>query len=260
MTAIPILVQFVFRLTFGMALAMAATPSTVVTAGFYRVHLWVLMGLNTFASLALFSSLSSDADFAAKAAFGVAVGITFLSYVGAVIWLYEKRQAGLMVLLLVMVGGAAGALLATRWELFASAWMAIADVATSGLMMGAVMTAMLLGHWYLNTPSMQLMPLERLVRWSGIATALRVGVCLLGAAAFVASGQAAGAASLLWTFVAFRWLAGLFGVGLMIYMTWQTLKVPNTQSATGILYAAVILVFLGELISQMLAADAHHPM
>lgn len=259
MTAIPILVQFVFRLTFGMALAMAATPSSLVTAGFYRVHLWVLMGLNTFASLALFSTLSSDQG-PLRVAFGVAIGVTLASYVGAVIWLYERRRAGLIVLLMVMAGGLVGALLSTRWELFASRWLAIADVLSSGLIMGTVMTAMLLGHWYLNTPTMQLMPLERLVRWSGAATALRIGVCLAGAAAFIASGQASNAAPLLWTFVAFRWLAGLLGVGLMVYMTRQTLKVPNTQSATGILYAAVILVFLGELISQMLAADAHHPM
>jgi hypothetical protein len=32
-----------------------------------------------------------------------------------------------------------------------------------------------------------------------------------------------------------------------------TLKVPNTQSATGILYAAVTLVFLGELTAQLLS-------
>ena len=260
MTAIPILVQFVFRVTFGMALAMAATPSRVVTPGFYRVHLWVLMGLNTFASLALYSSLGGESEWTLRWAFGVAIGLVVLSYAGAVIWLYEQKRAGGVCLLLVMVGGAAGALLATRWDQISAPWMAVADAVTSGLMMGAILTAMLLGHWYLNTPSMQLMPIERLVKWSGIATGLRMAVCLLGAVWFVTSGQAANAATLLWTFVVFRWLAGLLGVALMIYMTWHTLKVPNTQSATGILYAAVILVFLGELISQMLMADAHLPM
>jgi hypothetical protein len=37
-------------------------------------------------------------------------------------------------------------------------------------------------------------------------------------------------------------------------MTWETLKIPNTQSATGILYAGVILVFVGELVSQLLGS------
>jgi len=39
-------------------------------------------------------------------------------------------------------------------------------------------------------------------------------------------------------------------------LTWQTLKIPNTQSATGILYAGVIVTFIGELTSQLLAVNA----
>ena len=48
--------------TFGVALAMAITPSKHVSSGFYRVHLWVLMGLNTFAALAVFSQTEALAD------------------------------------------------------------------------------------------------------------------------------------------------------------------------------------------------------
>ena len=43
-------------------------------------------------------------------------------------------------------------------------------------------------------------------------------------------------------------------------MTWKTLKIPNTQSATGILYVAVIAVFLGELTSQLLSARTAFPL
>ena len=39
-------------------------------------------------------------------------------------------------------------------------------------------------------------------------------------------------------------------------MAWKTLKVPNTQAATGILYVAVIVTFLGELTSLLMAAQA----
>jgi len=48
-----ILVEFLFRLTFGVAVAMGVTPSRQVTSGFYRIHLWVLMGLQTLAVLAI---------------------------------------------------------------------------------------------------------------------------------------------------------------------------------------------------------------
>jgi hypothetical protein len=59
--------------------------------------------------------------------------------------------------------------------------------------------------------------------------------------------------------VALRWLAGLVSVLGLAWLTWQTLKIPNTQSATGILYAAVILAFIGELTSQLLSAEARYP-
>jgi hypothetical protein len=56
-----------------------------------------------------------------------------------------------------------------------------------------------------------------------------------------------------------RWLAGLVGVAIVIWMTWQTLKIHNTQSETGLLYVAVILTFLGELVSQLLSEGTTFP-
>jgi hypothetical protein len=53
-----------------------------------------------------------------------------------------------------------------------------------------------------------------------------------------------------WAITAIRWSAGLVGVLLVGIMAWQTLRIPNTQSATGILYVGVILAFLGELTAQ----------
>ena len=48
-------------------------------------------------------------------------------------------------------------------------------------------------------------------------------------------------------FFMLRWLSGLIGALGLSWMTWQTLKIPNTQSATGILYVAVSSTILGEL-------------
>ena len=61
-------------------------------------------------------------------------------------------------------------------------------------------------------------------------------------------------------FLALRWLAGLIGTLVMAGMTWQTLKVPNTQSATGILYAGMILAFIGELTAALLSAESPFPL
>jgi uncharacterized membrane protein YgdD (TMEM256/DUF423 family) len=61
-------------------------------------------------------------------------------------------------------------------------------------------------------------------------------------------------------FLLLRWSFGLFGVLGLVWMAWQTLKIPNTQSATGILYVAVIGVFVGELTGLLLSAESAFPL
>ena len=60
--------------------------------------------------------------------------------------------------------------------------------------------------------------------------------------------------------LALRWLTGILGLLGMSYMTWETLKIPNTQSATGILYVGVIFVFIGELASRLLSVQMPFPL
>jgi hypothetical protein len=63
-----------------------------------------------------------------------------------------------------------------------------------------------------------------------------------------------------WLFVILRWAFGLAGVMVLVWLTWQTLAIPNTQSATGILYVAVIGVFVGETMSLLLSAESVFPL
>lgn len=267
-----LLVEFLFRLTFGIAAAMALTPASLVSSGFFRVHLWVLMGLATLAALVLSplggggaggDAAASDGG-GAGAALWLAVAAAAGSYVGAVIWMYERPRAGKAAIGL--VGGCAlGGSVLSAWQSGAGMGrlaLHLADRATAGLLLGAVTTAMLLGHWYLNSPTMKLDPLKRLVKLVGLSVLLRAIVCLAGwgltwhaASAFGPAGTT-GAALLL----GLRAMAGIVGVGALAGLTWQTLQVPNTQSATGILYAGVILAFLGELTGQILSAQAPYPL
>jgi hypothetical protein len=135
------------------------------------------------------------------------------------------------------------------------------DRLTSGLVIGLVTTAMLLGHWYLNTPTMKLGPLKRLLLLIFIAVLLRICVCGPGVwlTATTRLSQIGFSPTTFGLFVSLRWLSGLIGVLVLTWLAWQTLKIPNTQSATGILYAAVILAFIGELTSQLLSAEALYP-
>jgi hypothetical protein len=258
-----ILVEFLFRLTFGIAAAMALTSAREVTSGFFRVHLWVLMGLQTLAALALYSAdpATGAAGSATGGQFWLAVAAAVLSYVGAVIWMYEQRVLGKLTLVAVAACGLAGCWLPIVASGTKPIVWQLADRVTGGLLLGLVTTAMLLGHWYLNTPTMKLAPLRRLIVLLGIAVGLRMAVCLGGG--WLEATTHLGLTSLSprsWAlFVALRWLAGLASVLALAGLTWQTLKIPNTQSATGILYAGVILVFIGELTSQLLSAEAIYP-
>jgi hypothetical protein len=266
------LVEFLCRLTFGVAASMAVLPARWVTSGFFRVHLWVLMGVQTFAALAIWSLQGTErAGSAVSWQVGGAVVAAVVSYVGAVIWMYEAARAGKVALGIVaaaafttciapfvVAGSAAGAGAAVTM----SPAVRALEVVSGGLVSGLVTTAMLLGHWYLNTPSMKLDPLKRLLVLLVAAIVVRGVISAIGAGmeGVRLSGEPGGIPSSWFLFLALRWIAGLVLPAGLTYLTWQTLKIPNTQSATGILYAGVILVFIGELCAQMLSAAARFPL
>jgi hypothetical protein len=261
-----VLIQFVFRLTFGVAIAMGVTPSQHVSSGFYRVHLWVLMGLNTFAALAVYA-LYADAEQEKQIlinwqlVFGLAILVAATSYAASVVWLYEKTSLGTFVVFSVAALALMAAALATPWKDNPSStavFLGMLDLASSGLLLGVTMAAMLLGHWYLNTPTMELLPLNRLVMMMIAAIVART--LISGTGLVMQITDSASLETTFWIFVAFRWLSGLLATFFLAQLTWNTLKVPNTQSATGILYAGLILTFLGELTSQLLSVDALYPL
>jgi hypothetical protein len=257
-----ILVEFLNRLTFGVATAMAVTPARWVTSGFFRVHLWVLMGVQTLAALVLYSMQPSDsAAWVLTSQFWLAVGAAVASYVGAVIWMYERRRAGKIAIAIVAACAITGCWLPVAASAAKPQLLQFADRLTGGLVLGLVATAMLLGHWYLNSPTMKLEPLKRLIVLLAAAIGLRMLLCAVGTwlvatTNFASLGMPPTTFGL---FIALRWLAGLIGVLGLAFLTWQTLKIPNTQSATGILYAGVILAFIGELTSQLLSAQSLFP-
>ena len=105
----------------------------------------------------------------------------------------------------------------------------------------------------------RLEPLRRLILLIVVAVILRALVCGWGLEEQLTHAGAPDKIG--WSlFVGVRWLAGLIATALLAVMSWQTLKIPNTQSATGILYVAVITTFLGELASGLLSAEASYPL
>jgi hypothetical protein len=249
------LLLFSAKLTLGVAGAMALTSAKRVTSGFFRVHLWVILGLQVLAALSAYSLTARDPD--AIRLVWLCGATALIAYIGSVIWLYEQSTAGRVgLLLIVLMSAACGVLLSASGEGLspASRALLVIDFASSGLLLGAVTTAMLLGHWYLNTPTMELAPLRRLLGLLAGAIAIRAMVAAMGIVVVVRHNSLSSSDV---TFLALRWLSAIVAPLILTKMTWETLKIPNTQSATGILYAGVILVFVGELVAQLLGAQWH---
>ena len=247
-----ILAQFLLRLAFGLAIGMAVTSSRQVSSGFFRNHLYVTLGLATLAALVL-AKLSAPAVW-------LAGGAAVFSFAGAACWLVEAARPGKGMLWLVAASTFAAALLAQTTPALSEvpALLRSVAVANSGLVLGLTTAAMLLGHWYLNAPGMELAPLRRLITLAAVAVVFQALLSTVGLIAELSYATHVSAGWLL--FVLLRWSFGIVGVLALLWMARETLKIPNTQSATGILYIAVMGVFVGELTSALLSAESAYPL
>jgi len=245
------LYQFVLRLAFGLALAMACTSPRLVTSGYYRVHTYVLLGLNVLAALVA-RGLEQ---------YGIVLPIigAVLCYVTSIVWLNEKRRPGIVLLLAIALTALAatyGASSGSQQDT-AATLLATLTPPSGGLVLGTTIAAMFLGHWYLNTPTMELAPLRRLLKLMTVALLLRTVVSGVGLALLMSAGPRLEGLDF-WLLI-LRWFSGILLTLVLTWMTWKTLEVPNTQSATGILYVAVITTFTGELTAQLLSSRLAYP-
>ena len=252
------LVDFLCRFGFGMALGLVLTPSALVPPGFFRVNLLVVMGLGTFAALLAHSAVPGALWILPAAAAVVA-------WIGTVLWLAHRIRAGVgacalaSALLAGAVAMAATVVPGGAAEVGGAPLQTITRHLLSGAIVGLTVHAMLLGHWYLNAPGMRVEALRRMIdvallAWLPqllLAIVAAGGARLLSDSSAVAPAVHSATASSLW---ALRWLAGLVGLPVLLWMSRKTLDIPNTQSATGILYVACLAAIVGELAAQLLAA------
>ena len=256
-----LLVDFLCRFSFGLAVALCITPTTLVPSGFFRVNTLVLLGLTTFAALLSFTlGLSANTWVLSIAA--------FVAWVGSVLWYADRRWSGLVCCVAVSTLCAVA--------IARTGGLSVAEVGVrvlSGCLIGFTVNAMLLGHWYLNAPGMRVDILRRSIDQTLFVWSLLMVLVLAmiiwqfvsmgdpGASVFTNIQRAVTVATagvdgtldstglaLFWL----RWLAGLIGLPVLLLMSRMTLDIPNTQSATGILYVACLAVILGELTAQLL--------
>mgnify|MGYP007059385407 FL=1 len=257
---------FCLQLIAGIAMMWVAMPRAEVTAGFFRIQMMFVMALSVVALLT-FGKLSGNAaaveGWLTPGVMGSGL-LACLAYVGSVMWTLQRRPAGNTIvytiaaislsMLAFLNDGSTP--LAGRETATGIAWLRVASDFSTAALLGSAMTGMLLGHWYLTAKTMSLRPLQTLTWYFGLAVGLR---CVVSALCLAVAWSELSAQTH-WIWLGLRWSAGVVGPLIMFALTWQILRYRNTQAATGVLFAGVIMTFIGELTARLLWQELHLPL
>ncbi|MEZ6123638.1 MAG: hypothetical protein R3C49_10725 [Planctomycetaceae bacterium] len=277
---------FVLKLPAGISLMWWLMPRRDVTDGFFRIQMRLLLGLTVLSSLLLTAGATWTADSPGTTVGdtdGATVGDSDLrssesenlpadrltadrlkmldlvaaavAYAGSVFWALGRRLPGnLCIHLLALL--CCGALLLHSLSIpgpCPDAVQVLSDF-SSAAVLGGMLTGMLLGHWYLTTPTMSIQPLWWFNRAIAIAAMLRL---LASALSLYLNAWPREGTQQIW--LGIRWTGGIAAPLLVTLLVWRILVLRNTQSATGVLFAGLILVFMGEMTAALLERDAGFP-
>jgi hypothetical protein len=124
---------------------------------------------------------------------------------------------------------------------------------------GLALMDMLLGHAYLTASRMTMRPFMRLNTALAVAIAYRI-LCIAAAMFILRQRPIEFFVDRYGLFLFTRILVGLVVPGIFIYMAHDCIKRRATQSATGILYVAGLLLLIGEIIALYLSRETNLPL
>jgi hypothetical protein len=143
--------------------------------------------------------------------------------------------------------------------------LTVASFLSSVALLGGACGAMVLGHWYLVVPSLNVSHLQSIVRLHIGSTVVRVVVVATAVMLAIVTWQPGSPnferyifsidGIFFWQRIAF----GLAGPAVLSYLTWETAKIQSTQSATGILYVDFFTVIVGEVLAKYLLLSTKVP-
>ncbi len=227
---------FLILLAGGIMLAAAISDPNQVTLLWLRlcgILALVMTGLSIFFLARRGGVISTDAWFT-----NAACAVAILGQLGFVQIGQRKMQQilGFLAFFLAIQIGASY-IGATPFASYASA-LGIAA------MTGLVLMDMLLGHAYLTASKMTMAPFRRLNTM--LAGTILWRALVAGGATYLMTRQ-------IWLrdglFILTRWLVGLMVPAAFVHMAHDCIKRRSTQSATGILYVAGVLIFIGEIVA-----------
>ena len=258
------------ELAWGGLFALAIPPFFNVERGFYKssASVYLAASLTTAIGLGLLA-LRGGASAAGPGAASLwtASALWTLSSVAIAVYIYTLwTENGLLRSRAYALGLGLGlvALIANMMLLMPAGFGAVAGVAyaltaiTSALVLGLVSGAMLFGHWYLIDLDMPVDYLRTYIRLLGVvliadlvALGLAIGLpAILGSLGTTAAVHDLFASHL--GLLAVRLILGPIATIILVWMCWQTLKIPQTMAATGLLYIAVMSVLVGEMLGRFI--------
>ncbi|MBI3823068.1 MAG: hypothetical protein HY289_10375 [Planctomycetes bacterium] len=212
---------------------------------FYRVHFLTALGLLVIAALFIREK--------ATPAFWLIHAVAGCScLVSSVLWHLDEAPGGKWTVYLTPIALAICLIYGGILMSDTNSAVRVADDVVSALVVGCAMTAMLMGHSYLISPSMSITPLLTLLGALGVAVTLRIALACIGLWGWTSSHGTSNLETELLLWLSARWGLGLIAPLVLGWMAWETARIRSTQSATGILYVVVIVCFLGELTSLLL--------
>lgn len=262
------LAEFCLRLAAGMLACLLILPAHLVNPRYFRTHFLIAMGLTGAAWLMTFLETRG----VAQAPWGLPVLLAaslVLTFAGSFVWALEGAPAGKTLVLLATLTLAITMIV---WECREPPAVPFAGFPvesdgpppeekvprvlpgslTSAAVLGAALSAMLMGHIYLIAPAMSLSPLLRLLALLGIALAVRMAVEGYAFWCWTSHSPSGNLGNDVLLFLPVRWFVGFVLPLILTWMAWQATRIRSTQSATGILYVVVVFCFLGELVSLVL--------
>lgn len=268
--------SFLLKLLLGIALMWLLMPRKEVTDGFFRIQMLVALGLSVLLALIVSSdstpvaatmhpNFQNDllpAAIVARSEIVDRIVVVFqiiaacVAYAGHIFWKLGRRMPGTISIYAIALLSLLSQLCFSLGDgITMNSVLILLSNVSSSTVLGATLTGMLLGHWYLTTPTMSIGPLSWFTMTLVVAAVLRL----------VMTGIALGRYGFAsYDIVHVLWLILRITGGILIPFATsigvsKILKYRNTQAATGVLFAALILVFMGEMAAALLERDLRIP-
>lgn len=241
------------------AIAAWSQSWEVVRRGHFRITAWAVMVVGVLAFFANGAAIEGLSQAGAQPALVLALAVLTVVYA-----LAQYVRGDIVGVITGALAGAAGTVALALSARYIEGWgqvLAAAGLISGALLLGAVTNGMMLGHWYLNQPGLKTWALGRLT------DLCLIGVALSGLAGLVAYGELTGATtegavlgipgfgesfSFIFFFV---WLSMLGLTGAVAWGARRCVQIRSIQSATGLLYVAILSAGVAEFMVRYLMVN-----